>query len=168
MPSARYQYVEFTSPTHGALRRCRDLKRVVATSWQQAAHVEPSEISSLFFVFMFIGFLYCMLPELSQEEGKKVVRHREANIHVLRLTRIRVCPQLVRQLVCVLCSSRLPWLNRFPLYASKRPVSKMNLAKDFDQCYILVSLVTAWIILYLPSALLKKKKKGQHLADTNF
>lgn len=72
------------------------------------------------------------------------------------------CPQLVKQLVCVCvwCSSGLPWLNPFPLYAWKRPVSKMNLLKDWDPHYILVSLVTAWFILYLSRALIKRRTPG--------
>lgn len=74
--------------------------------------------------------------------------------------RIHVFPQLVRQLVCVLCSSRLPWFNPIPLNPWKRPVSRMNLVKVLDPCYILVSLVTAQFMQHLPMVLIKGLTPG--------
>lgn len=56
-----------------------------------------------------------------QGKGVEMGHHSGGNIHALRLTTgwvcVCVCPQLVRQVVCVLHSCRLPWLSPFPLYA---------------------------------------------------
>lgn len=151
MCSACYStHVRFTAPTPTYAEHSADAeasaqsRRVIPRFWRKEAQWTQSKRPYIWQGEMALLAVSFFLKSL-QGKGVEMGHHSGGNIHALRLTTgsvcVCVCPQLVRQVVCVLHSCRLPWLSPFPLYAWKRPISKMNMWKLKTLATFLLSLL---------------------------